>query len=534
MPLSPSTSAVAGALRLTVMFGRGLNPPALSRRTYCGSRNTPCASAPVRSASPISSAHLAASSRGRPAAASASLISARIAATGTFDWLIPVPLDRAPFSTPIRPCYRLDGVTIFQGTNRPGARCAATEIALYAMRGLRGNQAMTDPRIVIVGAGFGGLSTAKALAGKPFDVTVIDRHHYHLSQPLLYQVATAGLSPADSASPIRGILQRAQNVNVMLGKVSGIDLERREVLAEGRRVPYDTLVLATGAQHAYFGHGDWAAFAPGLKTIDDATYIRRRILLAFEKAETETDPAERARLLNFVIVGGGPTGVEMAGAIAELAHRAQAGRTSLEQLGVEVRLGTPVTALDAAGVSVGTERIEARTVIWGAGVIASPAGQWLGAETDRAGRVKVTPDLSVPGHPDIFVIGDTAAINDANGNPLPGVAPVAKQQGNYVAALLIARQKGEATKPFRYRDLGSLATIARKRAISQMGRFRMTGFFAWLVWCMAHIYYLIGFRNRFVVAISWLWNYITFQRATRLITGMSGARMQARRWLGGG
>jgi len=419
---------------------------------------------------------------------------------------------------------------------------------------------MTDPRIVIVGAGFGGLSAAKALAGKPFDVTVIDRHNYHLFQPLLYQVATASLSPAEIASPIRAILQRAQNVNVMLGKVSGIDLERREVLAEGRRIPYDSLVLATGAQHAYFGHGDWAAFAPGLKTIDDATYIRRRILLAFEKAETETDPAERARLLNFVIVGGGPTGVEMAGAIAELANRAlaedfrsidprsariilveaaprlltpfdpplsEAARTSLEQLGVEVRLGTPVTALDAAGVAVGTERIEARTVIWGAGVIASPAGQWLGADTDRAGRVKVAPDLSVPGHPDIFVIGDTAAIDDANGNPLPGVAPVAKQQGNYIAALLIARRNGKTVAPFRYRDLGSLATIGRKRAVIQMGRFKMKGFFAWLLWCVAHIYYLIGFRNRFVVAISWLWNYITFQRATRLITGMSGASMEA-------
>jgi len=419
---------------------------------------------------------------------------------------------------------------------------------------------MTDPRIVIVGAGFGGLSAAKALAGKPFDVTVIDQHNYHLFQPLLYQVATASLSPAEIASPIRAILQRAQNVNVMLGKVSGIDLERREVLAEGRRIPYDSLVLATGAQHAYFGHGDWAAFAPGLKTIDDATYIRRRILLAFEKAETETDPAERARLLNFVIVGGGPTGVEMAGAIAELANRAlaedfrsidprsariilveaaprlltpfdpplsEAARTSLEQLGVEVRLGTPVTALDAAGVAVGTERIEARTVIWGAGVIASPAGQWLGADTDRAGRVKVAPDLSVPGHPDIFVIGDTAAINDANGNPLPGVAPVAKQQGNYIAALLIARRNGKTVAPFRYRDLGSLATIGRKRAVIQMGRFKMKGFFAWVLWCVAHIYYLIGFRNRFVVAISWLWNYITFQRATRLITGMSGASMEA-------
>jgi len=419
---------------------------------------------------------------------------------------------------------------------------------------------MTHPRIVIVGAGFAGLSAAKALAGKPFDVTVIDQHNYHLFQPLLYQVATASLSPAEIASPIRAILQRAQNVNVMLGKVSGIDMASREVLAEGRRIPYDTLVLATGAQHAYFGHGDWAAFAPGLKTIDDATYIRRRILLAFEKAETETDPAERARLLNFVIVGGGPTGVEMAGAIAELANRAlaedfrsidprsariilveaaprlltpfdpplsEAARTSLEQLGVEVRLGAPVTALDAAGVSIGAERIEARTVIWAAGVVASPAGRWLGAETDRAGRVKIAPDLSVPGHPDIFVIGDTAAIDDANGNPLPGVAPVAKQQGNYLAALLIARRDGKTVAPFRYRDLGSLATIGRKRAVIQMGRFKMKGFFAWLLWCVAHIYYLIGFRNRFVVAISWLWNYITFQRATRLITGMSGANMEA-------
>jgi NADH:quinone reductase (non-electrogenic) len=418
---------------------------------------------------------------------------------------------------------------------------------------------MNRPRVVIVGAGFGGLSAAKALDGSAFDVTVIDRHNYHLFQPLLYQVATAALSPAEIAAPIRAILSRAQNVNVMLGKVSGVDTQRREVLAEGRRVPYDHLILATGAQHAYFGHGDWAAFAPGLKTIDDATYIRRRILLAFEKAESETDPGERARLLNFVIVGGGPTGVEMAGAIAELANRAlaedfrsidprsariilveaaarlltpfdpslsDAAKTSLEQLGVEVRLGAPVTALDAKGVSMGAERIEASTVIWGAGVIASPAAQWLDVESDRAGRVTVAPDLSVPGHPDIFVIGDTAAINDASGNPLPGVAPVAKQQGNYVAALLIARQKDETVRPFRYRDLGSLATIGRKRAVIQMGRFKLKGFFAWLLWCVAHIYYLIGFRNRFVVAISWLWNYITFQRATRLITGMSGARVE--------
>jgi len=422
---------------------------------------------------------------------------------------------------------------------------------------------MTNPRVVIIGAGFGGLSAAKALADKPFDVTVIDRHNYHLFQPLLYQVATAALSPAEIAAPIRHILNRAQNINVMLGQVSGIDTAAHEVLAEGRRVPYDSLVIATGAQHAYFGHDEWGAHAPGLKTVDDATYIRRRVLLAFEKAESEPDPAERARLLNFIIVGGGPTGVEMAGAIAELSKRALAedfraidpraariilveaaprlltpfdpklseeAKKSLEGLGVEVRLGAPVTALDSAGVTIGqgeaTQRIEARTVIWGAGVMASPAGVWLNAETDRVGRVKVSPDLSVPGHPDIFVIGDTALIDDELGNPLPGVAPVAKQQGNYVAALLVARQAGKTIAPFRYRDLGSLATIGRKRAVVQMGRFRLSGFLAWLLWCVAHIYYLIGFRNRFVVAISWLWSYVTFQRATRLITGMSGARVE--------
>jgi NADH dehydrogenase len=420
-----------------------------------------------------------------------------------------------------------------------------------------GKIAMNE-RVVIVGAGFGGLSAAKGLAGSDFDVTVIDRHNYHLFQPLLYQVATAGLSPADIASPIRGILAQAQNIHVVLGKVSGVDTVRREVIAEGRRIPFDYLILATGAQHAYFGHGDWAAFAPGLKTIDDATYIRRRILLAFEKAETEADPAERARLLNFVIVGGGPTGVEMAGAIAELANRAlakdfrsidprcariilveaaprlltpfdpslsEAAKRSLEQLGVEVRLDAAVTALDNEGVSVGTDRIEARTVIWGAGVIASPAGLWLGAEADRVGRVKVAPDLSVPGHPDIFVIGDTAAASGPDGKPLPGVAPVAKQQGQYVARLLIARESGKTVPPFRYRDFGSLATIGRKRAIVQIGSFKLTGFIAWLLWSVAHIYFLIGFRNRFVVATNWLWNYLTFQRGTRLITGMSSARM---------
>ena len=417
---------------------------------------------------------------------------------------------------------------------------------------------MNPPRVVIVGAGFGGLSAAKALKRAAFDLTLIDQHNYHLFQPLLYQVASAALSPGDIASPIRNILRDQRNANVVLARVEGVDVSARAVLAEGRRIPFDTLILATGAQHAYFGHDDWAADAPGLKTIDDATYIRRRILLAFEKAETEPDPDERKRLLTFVIVGGGPTGVEMAGAIAELANRALAAdfraidprsariilveaasrvltpfdpalsevaKTALEQLGVEVRLGAAVTALDAHGVSMGAQRIAARTVIWGAGVMASPAGLWLGAETDRAGRVKVAPDLSVPGHPDIFVVGDTALATNEAGDPLPGVAPVAKQQGQYVARLLIARAAGKTLPPFRYRDFGSLATIGRKRAVVQMGRLKINGFLAWVLWSVAHIYFLIGFRNRLIVATNWLWNYLTFQRGTRLITGLSGSRM---------
>jgi NADH:quinone reductase (non-electrogenic) len=410
-------------------------------------------------------------------------------------------------------------------------------------------------RVVIVGAGFAGLSLTKRLAGSDFDITLIDRHNYHLFQPLLYQVATAGLSPAEIASPIRSILRGQKNATVVLAEVSGADLDRSEILAEGRRIPFDTLVLATGVEHAYFGHGDWAPFAPGLKTIDDATDLRRRILLAFERAETEPDPAERRRLLNFVVVGGGPTGVEMAGAIAELAKRALASdfrtidpraarivlveagprlltafdpvlsenaKQSLEHLGVEVRLSAAVTTCDADHVAIGDERIETRTVMWAAGVKASPAAQWLGVEGDRAGRVRVEPDLSVKGLPDVFVLGDTSLAVDANGKALPGVAPVAKQQGQYLAGLLKARAAGKVVPPFRYRDYGSLATIGRKRAIFQLGRLRLTGFVAWLLWSFAHIYFLIGFRNRFVVAASWLWSYVTFQRGTRLITGLSG------------
>jgi NADH dehydrogenase len=416
----------------------------------------------------------------------------------------------------------------------------------------------THPRVVIVGAGFGGLTAAKRLAKTPLDVTIVDQHNYHLFQPLLYQVATASLSPADIASPIRGILRNVDNVKVILAKVSGVDVARREVLAEGRRIPFDDLIVATGAENAYFGN-DWAQFAPGLKTIDDATYIRCRILIAFERAETEPDADERRRLLNFVVVGGGPTGVEMVGSIAELAKRALASdfrvidprsariilveaaprlltsfdpslsktaRRSLEQLGVEVRLGAGASECDSDGVSIGAERIESRTVIWAAGVKASPAAEWLGAEHDGAGRVKVEPDLSVPGHPNIFVIGDAALMLGANGKPVPGDAGVAKQQGKYVAKLLIARSKSKTFPPFRYRDLGAIAAIGRKSAIVQMHWLKLTGLPGWLVWSVAHIYYLIGFRNRSIVAMNWVWNYLTLQRGARLITGVTGARIE--------
>ena len=415
------------------------------------------------------------------------------------------------------------------------------------------------PRVVIVGAGFGGLSAAKGLAGAACEITLIDRHNYHLFQPLLYQVATAGLSPADIAAPIRGIVGAQRNITVALAAVSGVDTVRSEVIAEGRRISFDFLVLATGAQHAYFGRDDWAFYAPGLKTIDDATYLRRRILLAFERAEAEPDPIERQRLLTFVIVGGGPTGVEMAGAIAELANRAlasdfhdidprstrvilvEAGQRllktfdpslsvlalqSLQQLGVEVRLGAVVTGCSCAAVFLGDERIETRTIMWAAGVKASPAGAWLGVDADRVGRVRVGADLSVPGHPNIFVIGDTALAMGVDGEPLPGVAPVAKQQGKYVADVLRARMKARPTESFRYRNNGSMATIGRKSAVAELGGIKLSGFSAWLLWCLVHVYFLIGFRNRFSVALNWSWNYITFQRGSRLITGISGSRIE--------
>jgi NADH dehydrogenase len=406
---------------------------------------------------------------------------------------------------------------------------------------------------VIVGGGFGGLSAAKDLAKQPFEITLIDCNNHHLFQPLLYQVATAALSPADIASPIRHILSGQRNLKVMLAEVSGVDLARKEVIADDRRIPYDYLVLATGARHAYFGHDGWAPFAPGLKTLDDATGLRRRILLAFERAENEDDADERARLMTFVVIGGGPTGVEMAGAIAELAKRAlasdfslidprsariilveaasrvltpfdeklsEAARRSLEQLGVEVRLGAAVTDCSEDGVRLGDDLIPTRTIVWAAGVMASPAGRWLGAETDRAGRVQVRADLSVPGHPDVFVIGDTAAVAAADGAMLPGVAPVAKQQGQYIARALIARREGRAVSAFRYRDYGVLATIGRSRAVAQFGKLKVSGLLAWVLWSVAHVYFLIGFRNRFVVALNWAWSYITFERGSRLITGL--------------
>jgi NADH:ubiquinone reductase (H+-translocating) len=415
------------------------------------------------------------------------------------------------------------------------------------------------PRIVIIGAGFAGLSAAKALRKAPVDLIVIDRHNYHLFQPLLYQVATAGLSPADIAAPIRQILGRQANATVILADVSGVDVRRKEVIADGRRVRFDKLVIATGAQHAYFGHEEWGKYAPGLKRIDDATYVRRQILLAFERAETETDEEERRRLLNFIVVGAGPTGVEMAGAIAELAKKALArdfrtidpakariilieagprvlpsfdpslattARRGLEKLGVEVRLGGAVTACDKLGVALGGERIEARTIIWAARVMASPAGKWLNVETDRSGRVVVSPDLAVPSHRDIFVLGDTACVTGPDGKPLPGIAPVAKAQGAYIAARIVAELGSKESPPFRYRDLGSLATIGRKSAVVQMGRLRLTGFIAWLIWSVAHIYFLIGFRSRLSVVLNWAWNYLTFQRGTRLITGLTGSRVE--------
>lgn len=409
------------------------------------------------------------------------------------------------------------------------------------------------PRVVIIGAGFGGLTAAKALARAPAHVILIDQRNHHLFQPLLYQVATAGLAPTQIATPIRAILRKQRNTDVLLGTVQGVDTEARQILLGDRRIAYDHLIVATGARHAYFGHNEWERFAPGLKTLEDATEQRKRILLAFERAELEPDPAERERLTTFVVIGGGPTGVETAGAIAELAKKALArdyrrinpacariilveaaprvlgafpedlsenARRSLEKLGVEVRLGQAVTAIDDSGVTLGDHRIESRCVIWAAGVQSSPAARWLNIPADRAGRAVINADLRAPGHDNIYVIGDCAAVPGANGQTLPGVAPVAKQQGEYAAkAIKVALRGGRFTKPFRYVDFGNLATVGRKAAVADFRGFHLKGFIGWVVWSVAHIYFLIGFRNRIAVTIDWLWSYLTFERGARLITG---------------
>lgn len=414
------------------------------------------------------------------------------------------------------------------------------------------------PRVVIVGAGFAGLAAARALRRAPVDVTLIDRHNYHLFQPLLYQVATAALSPAQIAQPIRAIVRRQKNCTVALGEVIGIDTARKTVRGHAGELPYDYLVVATGAAHAYFGHDDWAAAAPGLKTIDDATHIRRRVLDAFEQAEHCEDAAQRRALMTFVIVGAGPTGIEMAGAIAELARHtlkgefrhidpaaariilAEAGprvlsafperlsdraRRDLEKIGVEVLTGRSVSDCSAAHVVIGDETISCRTIIWAAGVKASPAAAWLAAEADRAGRVKVAPDFSLSAHPEIFVIGDTAALTDARGRAVPGLAPAAQQAGAYAGRVIRARVAGgPPPAPFKYRDDGTMATIGRGKAVALIRGFGFAGFIAWWMWGVIHIMPLVGFRNRVVVAIDWFWSYLTHARGARLMTAPKDKR----------
>lgn len=417
-----------------------------------------------------------------------------------------------------------------------------------------------EPQVLILGGGFGGLWATRALASAPVRVTLVDRTNHHLFQPLLYQVAMAGLSSPDIAAPLRHILRGQRNVTVRMDEVSGIDTAARRVTLANGVLDYDYLVVATGARHAYFGHDDWAANAPGLKTLDDAFFIRRHMLEAFEFAERETDPALQAEWLNFVIIGGGPTGVELAGTLAEIArhtlprefkrsdprtanvHLLEAGprvlpsmpeslsekaREQLRKLGVEVSTGQAVTQIDAGGVALGERRIVARTVLWAAGVAASPLGAQLGAERDRAGRVKVEPDLSLAAHPEVFVIGDLASVTQ-DGKPVPGVAPAAKQMGAYVGAVIRARLAGRATRPFRYRDYGNLATIGRMAAVVDLRGLRLSGFFAWLFWLVAHVFFLIGFRNRMVVLSEWIWSYFTYQRHARIIIGRERERPRER------
>ena len=408
-----------------------------------------------------------------------------------------------------------------------------------------------NPTVIILGAGFGGLEATKALGRAAVKITLIDRQNYHCFQPLLYQVATAALSPADVAWPIRHILRQQENATVLMTEVNGIDPVARTVSTEAGPFSFDFLVIATGARNSYFGHHHWADVAPGLKRIEDATRIRRNILSAFEEAELARDDSERKRLLTFVIIGGGPTGVEMAGAIAEVARQTLArdfrridprtarivlieggprllptfserhsryARDTLAAMGVDVMTSNPVLECDSRGVDLAGGRVEAGAVIWAAGITASPAAQWISAERDRGGRVVVRPDLSLHGFSDIFVIGDTASVKDASGRPVPGLASAAKQMGKYVGKLIAARVAGRSLPPFRYRNEGSLATIGRRAAVVELGPVQLKGFIGWMFWSAVHIYFLIGLRNRFVVAVTWLWSYVTFKRGARLIT----------------
>jgi NADH dehydrogenase len=410
-----------------------------------------------------------------------------------------------------------------------------------------------SPHVVILGGGFGGLTAARRLAGTAARITLVDRRNHHLFQPLLYQVATASLAAPSISAPLRQILRRQPNATVLLDEVTGVDIVHRRVQLTHGELHYDFLVVATGATHSYFGHDDWEPFAPGLKTLDDAFLIRRRVLLAFERAERETDAGHRQSWLNFIVVGGGPTGVELAGTLIELARHtlprdfrrsdprrasvrlieagprllstydpalSEKARTQLEHLGVEVHTGVAVTAIDAEGVKLGERRLHARTVLWAAGVAASPVGRMLGAPLDRAGRVQVRPDLSLPGHPEVFVVGDLAGVMQADGAPVPGVAPAAKQMGKHVGTIIRARLKGgDDLSAFRYRDDGSLATIGRMAAVAQFGKLKLSGFVAWAVWLLAHIFFLIGFRNRLVVMLDWASAYFTHQRGARIVSG---------------
>ena len=417
------------------------------------------------------------------------------------------------------------------------------------------------PHVIIVGGGFGGLYAARALKRAPVQVTLLDRRNHHVFQPLLYQVATAALSPGDIASPIRWILRHQANVEVLLAEVSRVEPERRTVVLTDGEMTYDYLILAIGATHAYFGHDEWRDVAPGLKTLEDALDIRGRVLMAFERAERETDPAKRQALLTFVVIGGGPTGVELAGALAEISRQSltrdfrhfdpgsarialveagpslltafpeplrDAARKDLERLGVDVRTGSPVTNVTDGRVEAGGAFIEAATVLWAAGVAASPVGATLGVPTDRAGRVVVQPDLTIPGHPEVFVIGDLASITGANGRPLPGVAQVAIQTGKHAARNIVRSINRQPCRPFRYRDLGNMATIGRASAIADFGWLQLKGWFGWLAWLFVHIMNLIGFRNRLVVLVQWAWAYFSYQRAIRLITGYERDRGSSR------